>query len=100
MTDFACYGCKGALGNEWGTIYSNEQYYPWMEHVCAKCLEIGLTAIRRQDADIAGYEEGFRKGRSAATEAMRYQNKELKERIRITTDLLMQKDAELKEAKA
>lgn len=100
MTDFACCGCKGELGNEWGVVYSNEQYYPWMEHVCAKCLVIGLTAIHRQDADIAGYEEGFRKGHSAATEAMRYQNKELKERIRITTDLLMQKDAELKAAKA
>ena len=82
-----CATCKAEIDelSAWALVYDNEQYYPFAVHHCEACkpfLSAGPDA----------YNEGWRKGRSAATEAVRRENRELKERLRITTELLEGKE--------
>lgn len=84
-----CDGCDREIepNDQWGLLYDNEQYYPHAVHLCEVCKKLAKDAFRRQ-TDGTAYDEGWRKGRSAATEAVRRENSELRNRLRITTELL------------
>lgn len=80
--EFRCEECRSAIGADsaYLAVYDNERYYPFMIYLCPEC--------KPEFIEGSGYDRGFRNGRSQATEAVRRENRELKERLRITTELL------------
>lgn len=83
MRPFTCEWCRAPIdpSSAYAIVYDNEQYYPWAEHICVDCK------AHIKDAK-AAYQRGWQNNRSKASDALRRENKELKNRLRITTDLL------------
>ena len=83
INQFSCDVCEADISavSEYLAVYSNEQYYPSMGYICEECKP--AFGDHR-----SVYQEGFRKGKSQGMEQVRREVRELKERLRITTELL------------